>query len=103
MTLRLRDRLRRRPGRLTWEMLECTIADAVMINLALLTAFALRFLSFFVLGVGQEGATLQTYSSPSSILHTSILQPPSSILHSPFFTIHSPSSIFHLPFDRISA
>lgn len=33
-----------------------------MVNVALLTAFALRFLSFFVLGVGGEGATLQTYS-----------------------------------------
>ena len=64
MALRLRDRLRPRLGRLTWEMLERIIADAVMINLALLTAFALRFLSFFVLGTGQEGgATLQTYLS----------------------------------------
>ena len=62
MTLRLRDRLRRRPGRLTLEMLERTITDAVMVNLALLTGFALRFLSFFVLETGGEGATLQTYS-----------------------------------------
>ena len=43
--------------------LERIVADAVMVNLALLTALALRFLSFFVLGTGQEGgATLQTYS-----------------------------------------
>ena len=74
-------------------MLECIIADAVMINLALLTAFALRFLSFFVLGVGQEGATLQTYSSPSSILHTSNLHLPFSIFHHPFSILHFPSSI----------
>ena len=55
MALRLRDRLRPRPGRLTWEMIERIIAGAVMVNLALLTAFALRFLSFFVLGAGQDG------------------------------------------------
>ncbi|HEC34979.1 MAG TPA: NAD-dependent epimerase/dehydratase family protein [Anaerolineae bacterium] len=48
--------------RLTLEMLERIIADAVMVNLALLTAFILRFLSFFVFGTGEEGATLQTYS-----------------------------------------
>lgn len=50
------------PKRLTLETLERIIADAVMVNLALLTAFALRLLSFFVLGTGGEGATLQTYS-----------------------------------------
>ena len=61
----------RLPKRLTLEMIEHISADAVMVNLALLTAFALRFLSFFVLGVGPEGggalqtcilAYLQTYS-----------------------------------------
>ncbi len=36
----------RRPKRLTLEMLERIVADAVMVNVALLTAFALRFLSF---------------------------------------------------------
>ena len=50
------------PKRLSWEMLERIVADAVMVNLALLMAFALRFLSFFVLGTGEEGATLKTYS-----------------------------------------
>jgi hypothetical protein len=45
MALRLRDRLRRRSSRLTWEMLERLTADAIMVNVALLTAFALRFLS----------------------------------------------------------
>jgi ABC-type uncharacterized transport system permease subunit len=33
------------PKRLIWEMLERVIADAVMVNLALLTAFALRFVA----------------------------------------------------------
>ena len=52
----------RLPKRLTLETLERIVADVVMVNLALLAAFALRFLSFFIFGVGQEGATLQTYS-----------------------------------------
>ena len=50
------------PKRLTLEVLERIIADAVMVNLALLSAFVLRVLSFFVFGTGEEGATLQTYS-----------------------------------------
>ena len=50
------------PRRLTLETLERVIADAVMVNLALLVAFTLRFLSLFVFGTGEEGATLQTYS-----------------------------------------
>ena len=55
-------KLVRFPRRLTLEILERVTADAVMINLALLTAFTLRFLSVFVFGAGEEGATLQTYS-----------------------------------------
>ncbi len=38
------------PKRLTLEVAERIIADAVMVNLALITAFTLRFLSFFVFG-----------------------------------------------------
>ncbi|MGB9898519.1 NAD-dependent epimerase/dehydratase family protein, partial [Thermanaerothrix sp.] len=38
------------PARLTLEMAERIIADAVMVNLALITAFTLRFLSFFMFG-----------------------------------------------------
>lgn len=44
------------PKRLTLEMAERIIADAVMVNLALITAFTLRFLAFFVFG-GAAGAT----------------------------------------------
>ncbi len=45
------------PARLTLEMAERIIADAVMVNLALITAFTLRFLSFFVFR-GEAGASL---------------------------------------------
>ena len=55
-------KLVRFPRRLTLEILERVTADAVMVNLALLTAFVLRILSFFIFGTGEEGATLQTYS-----------------------------------------
>jgi nucleoside-diphosphate-sugar epimerase len=49
--------------RLTREILERVIADAVMVNLALLTAFTLRFLSLVAYGTGEEGAALQAYCS----------------------------------------
>jgi len=42
------------PKRLTLEMAERIVADAVMVNLALITAFTLRFLSFFVFGGAPE-------------------------------------------------
>lgn len=50
----------RLPKRLTLEMAERVIADAVMVNVALLTAFALRLLSLFFFGMG-EGVRLQAY------------------------------------------
>ncbi|MEM4202808.1 MAG: GDP-mannose 4,6-dehydratase, partial [Candidatus Methanomethylicaceae archaeon] len=42
------------PKRLTLEMAERIVADAVMVNLALITAFTLRFLAFFVSGGAPE-------------------------------------------------
>lgn len=44
------------PARLKLEIAQRIIADAVMVNLALITAFTLRFLAFFVFG-GAAGAT----------------------------------------------
>jgi len=53
----------KRARRLALEVIERVIADAFMVNLGLLTAFTLRFLSFFVLGGGEGEVTAQAYSS----------------------------------------
>ncbi len=49
------------PARLTLEMAERIIADAVMVNLALITAFTLRFLSFFAFG--RQAGDLAEYTA----------------------------------------
>ena len=57
----------RLPKRLTLEMLERIVADAVMVNLALLTAFALRFLSFFVLPRAERGPPCRPTPASSAV------------------------------------
>jgi hypothetical protein len=59
----------RLPKRLTLETLERIIADAIMVNVALLTAFALRFLSFFVtIGPGSRSSPTAIWMSLTCIL-----------------------------------
>jgi nucleoside-diphosphate-sugar epimerase len=66
------------PRRLIWEMLERMIADAIMVNLALLTAFILRLLgllwfqgnsnnvsSQFFSGILRSSLVVYTYSAPA--------------------------------------
>jgi len=51
------------PKRLTWEMLERIVADAVMINLALIIALVVRFLFLFTTGYGNPDASVAFYTT----------------------------------------
>lgn len=53
----------RLPRGLTWEMLERIVADAVMINLSLITALVVRFLFLFTTGNGNPEAPVAFYTT----------------------------------------
>jgi nucleoside-diphosphate-sugar epimerase len=56
--------------RFTWEILERIIADAVMVNFALATAFTLRFLALFWLYGDSDGISSRFFAG---ILHNSVM------------------------------
>lgn len=68
------------PKRLTWEVLERVIADTVMVNLALVTAFILRFLALFWLRGDSSNISPQFFAG---ILHDSVI---AYLRVAPFFT-----------------